>query len=441
MLSQQKETVCIFWFRRDLRLEDNTGLFHALRSGMPVLPLFIFDTGILEKLEDKADGRVHFIHEALTALQNKIVKAGSSLIVMHDKPLDVFRSLLTTYQVNAVFTNTDYEPQAIERDATVAPFLATHHIPFHAFKDQVIFEKNEIQKDDGTPYTVFTPYMKKWKAALKTEDLSVRPVSKHLGGFLKTKPFSIPSLQDIGFQPVSIAFPPAELNESLLEDYASSRDFPARQATSRLSVHLRFGTISIRALVLKARAFSETWMNELIWREFYMMILFHYPHVTSSAFKPAYDRIRWRNNEEEFARWCSGNTGFPIVDAGMRELNETGFMHNRLRMITASFLVKDLLIDWRWGEAYFAQKLLDFELASNNGGWQWSAGTGCDSAPYFRIFSPSEQTRKFDPQHEYIRKWVPEWQELSYPAPMTDHKFARVRTLEAFKSALSEDKA
>jgi deoxyribodipyrimidine photo-lyase len=437
----KKETVCIFWFRRDLRLEDNTGLFHALSSGVPVLPVFIFDTEILEKLDDKKDRRVQFIHEMLTVLQSSITPKSSSLLVIHNSTLQAFHKLTDTYDVKAVYTNTDYEPQAIKRDSVIASFLSTQNIPFHTFKDQVVFEKKEIQKDDGTPYTVFTPYMKKWKSALKPEHLLISPVGKHSNGFLKTKPFPIPSLPEIGFQSIPQSFPAASLSEDLLRQYDSVRDFPAKDATSRLSVHLRFGTVSIRSLMRKAQNTSDTWMNELIWREFYMMILFHFPHVTRGAFKPAYDRIGWRNNEEEFARWCSGNTGFPIVDAGMRELNETGFMHNRLRMITASFLVKDLLIDWRWGEAYFAQKLLDFELASNNGGWQWSAGTGCDSAPYFRIFSPSEQTRKFDPKHEYIGRWVPEWQELSYPTPIVDHKLARIRTLAAFKSALSEDKS
>jgi deoxyribodipyrimidine photo-lyase len=437
----KKDPLIIFWFRRDLRLDDNAGLFHALKSGLPVLPLFIFDTDILGKLNNKTDARLDFIHQALLDLQQELLKLGSTLLVMHGEPATIFTRLLADYSVHAVYANSDYEPQAIKRDEAIAGILASKDSALHLFKDQVIFEKAEVVKEDGTPYTVFTPYMKKWKSRVQANSFYTFPSIAHTGAFLKMKPNPIPDLRAIGFNPSGTRFSNALVHEETIKNYKDTRDFPALEGTSRMSVHLRFGTISIRKLAVLAAGHSDTWLNELIWREFYMMILFHFPYVADSSFKKKYNAIRWRNNEAEFERWCSGTTGYPIVDAGMRELNETGFMHNRLRMITASFLVKDLLIDWRWGEAYFAEKLNDFELASNNGGWQWAAGSGCDAAPYFRIFSPEAQTKKFDPAFAYIQKWVPEWQESTYPVAMVDHKLARIRALKAFKTALSEDNA
>lgn len=432
-----RSAVTIFWFRRDLRLHDNAALYHALKNHEDVLPLFIFDQDILEQLEDKADKRIDFIQRALEKVQEQLKPLGSSLLVKKGSPAGVFVSLLSEYTIKAVYANHDYEPYARSRDTTIKELLQGQDIPFYTYKDQVIFEKDEVVKDDGKPYTVFTPYMRKWKSRIKPFCIQSYPTEKYFPSFARPEVLKIPSLEEIGFRKTDVQFREPVVDTELIKYYSGQRDFPAMQGTSRLSVHLRFGTVSIRELVREAFRLNETWLNELIWREFYMMILFHFPHVVSGAFKPAYDAIAWRNNEDEFSRWCEGRTGFPIVDAGMRELNETGFMHNRVRMITASFLVKDLLIDWRWGEAYFAKKLLDFELASNNGGWQWAAGTGCDAAPYFRIFNPAEQTRKFDPKLIYIRKWIPEFDDLSYIQPMVDHKTARERTLKTYKQALN----
>ena len=428
--------VNIFWFRRDLRLHDNAGLYHALKDGKPVLPIFIFDTDILDELEDKADRRVDFIHQALEAMQKQLIKMGSTLEVMKGKPIDIFRQLLKDYEVAAVFTNHDYEPYARSRDAEIASFLKKAGITFQTFKDQVIFEKDEIMKPDGKPYSVFTPYSIKWKSALTDFYIKSYPTRKYQKHYLKQKPKPLPKLDDIGFKKTDIESITPVVDESLIRKYNTLRDKPAAEGTSRLSVHLRFGTISIRELVSQIKPLNDTFLNELIWREFYQMILWHFPKVVSQAFKPAYDSIKWRNNEKEFDAWCQGKTGYPIVDAGMRELNETGFMHNRVRMVVASFLTKHLLIDWRWGEAYFAKKLLDFELASNNGGWQWAAGSGCDAAPYFRIFNPYLQTKKFDPAYRYIKKWVPEFQSSQYPPPIVEHEFARKRALEVYASAL-----
>jgi deoxyribodipyrimidine photo-lyase len=431
------DEVNVFWFRRDLRLHDNTGLYNALKEGVPVIPVFIFDRNILDKLEDKNDRRVNFIYEALVELQAEIVKAGSSLQVFYDHPENAFGQLQTKYKIKNVFTNHDYEPYAIERDNNIKSLLSRHGAGFHTLKDQVIFEKDEVIKDDGKPYTVFTPYSRKWKAKLDGSFLTVRNLKKYFQHFYKTKPAKIPSLESMGFNYSKEKFPSKKFDEALIKVYSAKRDYPFVNGTSRLGVHLRFGTISIRELVAAAMKLNETYLNELIWREFYQAILWHFPHVGHhKAFKPEYENIEWRNNEKEFGLWCKGLTGYPIVDAGMRELNATGFMHNRVRMITASFLSKHLLIDWRWGEAYFADKLLDYELASNNGGWQWAAGSGCDAAPYFRIFNPYLQTKKFDPDLKYINKWVPEFQEFSYPPPIVDHEFARQRCLEVYKKAL-----
>ncbi|HEX8515024.1 MAG TPA: deoxyribodipyrimidine photo-lyase [Bacteroidia bacterium] len=427
----------IFWFRRDLRLEDNTGLYHALKEGRNVLPVFIFDPVILNQLENKEDRRVEFILLALKKLQEELAGFGSSLLILHGKPSDVFQDLLKKYSLVSVYANHDYEPYAISRDDSIGQFLAKNKIIFKTYKDQVIFEKHQITKDDNQPYTVFTPYMKKWKSRLSELSLQPHPTEKYFSRFLKTIPFPAFTLKDIGFKPTGIRYCAPSLNEGLVRNYNETRNFPSVDGTSRLSVHLRFGTVSIRALVSRAAVLNEQWLNELIWREFYMMILFHFPHAASGAFKKKYENIPWRNNEKDFEAWCKGQTGYPIVDAGMRELNATGFMHNRVRMITAGFLVKHLLIDWRWGEAYFAEKLSDFDLAANNGGWQWAAGSGCDATPYFRVFNPYEQTKRFDPDYEYTRKWVPEFKELTYAQPIVENKFARERVLGVYKKALN----
>lgn len=434
------QTVNIYWFRRDLRLTDNAGLYHALKSERPVLPVFIFDRNILDKLEDKKDARVEFIHDALVAMQGTLEKYGSSLEVFYDTPENVFRQLLQQYSVGAIFTNHDYEPYARERDKKIAGQAATTGTAFKTYKDQVILEKEEVLKDDGKPYTVFTPYSRKWKAVLQPFHLKAYPVKKYLDNLFKQSAKKIPSLKSIGFTETGTRFPSKNPDDEIIQHYARQRDIPGIHGTSKLGVHLRFGTISIRQLAAKAVKLSDTYLNELIWRDFYQTILWHFPQVgNGKAFKPEYDNIEWRFNEKEFDRWCNGTTGYPIVDAGMRELNTTGFMHNRVRMIVASFLTKHLLHDWRLGEAYFAQKLLDFDLAANNGGWQWAAGSGCDSAPYFRIFNPYLQTKKFDPQLKYIKKWVPELDSFDYPAPVVDHEFARKRCLEAYTKALKRN--
>jgi deoxyribodipyrimidine photo-lyase len=430
--------IVLFWFRRDLRLDDNAGLYEALKQNMNVLPIFVFDSEILNKLDDKQDARVHFIHHQLTVLQQQLNALGSSILVKLGKPKEIFESLAQQYIIKAVYTNHDYEPYAIKRDHEIAELLRSKGISFHSSKDQVIFEKDEVTKDDLKPYTVFTPYMKKWKSKLTVNHLMPHPTKNYYNNFFQTAAIPLLTLADIGFLPSSIDFPGSDIIPAVIQHYSEQRDIPSIKGTSRLSVHLRFGTVSIRSLVAQAQRLNEKWLNELIWREFYMMILYHFPHVVNRAFKPAYDRIPWSNNETHFKLWCEGKTGYPIVDAGMRELNQTGFMHNRVRMITASFLTKHLLIDWRWGEAYFAKKLLDFELSSNNGGWQWSASSGCDAAPYFRVFNPYEQTKKFDPQLKYIKQWIPEFDELNYIKPIVDHKFARERVLSTYKKALGE---
>lgn len=433
------ELVSVFWFRRDLRLDDNAALYYALKSKHKVLPVFIFDTEILDKLENKYDRRVDFIHRTVSHLQEELKKLGSSIKVFYTSPKHAFEQLLQSYRIKCVYANHDYEPLAIDRDNTISALLHINGIEFKTYKDQCIFEKNEVIKDDGTPYTIFTPYSKKWKSKLNTFYIKSYPTKKYFYNFLNTKPFPIPALESMGFKKTHLVVPEIDTPTTLIIHYKEQRNFPAINGTSRLSIHLRFGTVSVRLLVQKALRLNETWLNELIWRDFYMMILHHFPHVVSSAFKPQYNRIMWRNNEHEFKLWCEGKTGYPIVDAGMRELNATGFMHNRVRMIVASFLIKDLLIDWKWGEAYFAEKLNDFDLSANNGGWQWAASCGCDAAPYFRIFNPAEQTKKFDPHLEYIKKWVPEFNTTAYVKPIIDHNIARTRTLAAYKNALTPD--
>lgn len=433
-----KPIINIFWFRRDLRLRDNAALYHALKDNNPVLPIFIFDKNILNDLEDKKDRRVEFIHLALQDIQKELVKIGSTLDVRYGTPAEVYNELLKEYSVEKVFTNHDYEPYAKQRDTAIQKLLKEQGATLMTFKDQVILEKNEVLKDDGKPYTIFTPYSRKWKATLTEFHLKAYPTKKYFSNFLKQSATKIISLEEMGFIGTGLPFPANEWKGQIIRNYKEQRDIPSIQGTSRLSVHLRFGTISIRELANEAGALNETFLNELIWRDFYHMILWHFPHVVGHAFKPEYDKIKWRNNEKEFEAWCNGQTGYPIVDAGMRELNNTGFMHNRVRMIVASFLTKHLLIDWRWGEAYFAKKLLDFDLAANNGGWQWAAGSGCDAAPYFRVFNPYLQTQKFDPQLKYVRHWVPEFEEFSYPQAIVQHEVARKRCLEVYSNALKK---
>jgi deoxyribodipyrimidine photo-lyase len=436
-----KDPVILFWFRRDLRLEDNVGLYHALyqakQQGQKVLPLFIFDKTILDKLEDKKDKRVDFIHRTILSMQDQLVAMGKSMHVAYGKPVEVMEAFTKQYTISGVYTNHDYEPLAIERDAQIKTILDKNGIAFLTFKDQVIFEKEEVIKDDGKPYTIYTPYANKWRAYWLNHVPKIHPSIKLLDYFLATKPLKIPSLKEMGFASTDLVVPPIQWEEGLVKKYTDQRNFPAIKGTTQLSIHLRFGTISVRQLALSTQALNSTFFNELIWRDFYHMILWHFPQVgKGKSFKAQYDFIEWRNNEKEFKAWCEGKTGYPIVDAGMRELNTTGFMHNRVRMIVASFLTKHLLIDWRWGEAYFAQKLLDFDLAANNGGWQWASGSGCDAAPYFRVFNPRLQTEKFDKDLKYIRKWIPELDSLEYPKPIVVHEEARVRVLAAYAKAL-----
>lgn len=431
-----KKKISIFWLRRDLRLEDNAALWMALKSGFPVLPIFIFDREILEKLPSKRDARVLFIHQEIARLKKELEKLGSSLWIFYGSPQQAFEELVTNFEIAKVFANCDYEPYARKRDREIFEFLQAQGVEFKGAKDQVIFEKNEIVKDDGKPYVVFTPYSRKWKSLLNELYLKSYPTKKYFKNFYQTSPFKLPSLFDIGFEGFDFEFPDREIDIKIIEAYAANRDFPALRGTSRISLHLRFGTVSIRDLVNGAILVSEKWLDELIWRDFYQMILYHFPHSATQAFKSQYDRVEWCNDKTDFEKWCQGKTGYPIVDAGMRELNETGFMHNRVRMVVASFLTKHLLIDWRWGEKYFAEKLLDYDMASNVGGWQWAAGSGCDAAPYFRIFNPESQTEKFDPDLKYIKKWLPEFGSKNYPTPIIDHKFARQRCLAAYKSAL-----
>lgn len=430
-----RSPVTFFWFRRDLRLSDNVSLFHALNESDPVQPIFIFDTTILTDLTDKKDARVSFIHQAITNLEKEINKRGGALDIRIGKPIDVWKELVSDYEITAVWANRDYEPYARERDETIYHFLKERNIPFRAKKDHVIFEKDEVVKKDGTPYTVYTPYSKIWKEKLANSDVELYR-SDEISHWHQSERKPLPTLYDVGFDQTEIDFPSQVLNESIVESYDQTRDTPSVAGTSRMSLHLRFGTVSIRALVKRAKALNEKYLNELIWRDFYQAILWHFPKVITNNFNAKYDHVQWRNNDDEFEKWKKGKTGYPIVDAGMRELNATGFMHNRVRMIVASFLTKHLLIDWRWGEAYFAEKLLDYELASNNGGWQWAAGTGVDAQPYFRIFNPYSQTEKFDKDRKYINKWVPEIDTDYYPPPIVDHKFARERCLQVYKEAL-----
>ena len=432
-----KTKLNLFWFRRDLRLIDNHGLYEALQSELPVLPIFIFDTNILDKLENKEDKRVDFIFQALEKLNEYLEKQGKSIQIFYGKPLEIYENLSQQYEIGNVFCNEDYEPYAIKRDQDIKDFLASKNINFYQFKDQVIFQKDEIVKADGKPYTVYTPYSKQWLLKFNDQNLEFFASDKKLENLLNIEKQNI-TLENIGFKKTNYLFENPKINLEILEKYQETRDFPTLE-TSQMSVHLRFGTFSIRKLVKIANELKDkTYLKELIWREFFMQILWHFPKVIHHSFKEKYDNIAWENNEELFQKWCEGKTGYPIVDAGMRELNETGLMHNRVRMVCASFLTKHLLTDWRIGEAYFAEKLMDYDLSANNGNWQWSAGSGCDAAPYFRVFNPEEQQKKFDPKFIYIKKWVKEFGTSTYPKPIIEHKFARERALKRYKEGLGD---
>lgn len=424
----------IFWFRRDLRLEDNNGFFEALSADDNVIPIFIFDKNILAELP-KDDARVTFIHKLLEDIQAKLLKHQKSLAVFYGEPEVILKDLIEKHNITAVYTNHDYEPYAIKRDKVIQEILSDKSVDFKTFKDQVIFEKNQVVKEDNTPYVVYTPYMKKWKERFHKEGIRFYTSESKLENIAQhSYPFL--SLNDIGFTKSTIEPAPFDISQSLITDYIDTRNFPAIQGTSMLSPYLRFGALSIRQLIkIAAENNKETFLNELIWREFFMQILWHFPETVTKSFRPKYDNIKWRADEKDFKAWCEGKTGYPMVDAGMRELNATGHMHNRVRMVVASFLCKHLLIDWRWGEAYFAEKLLDYEQSSNIGNWQWAAGSGVDAAPYFRIFNPTEQVKKFDAKLEYIRKWVPEFEDLDY-RPIVDHKEARERALRIYKEAV-----
>lgn len=431
--------IAVFWFRRDLRLADNHGLYRALQSGLPVLPIFIFDTEILDALPPE-DARVTFIHDRLQIMQQKLSAQGKAIAVYCGKPLTVFEKIARDFSVVKVFTNHDYEPYAQKRDLKIFEFLKSKGVQFHTFKDQVIFEKNEVVKTDHTPYVVYTPYMKAWKARLKNSDFASFSSEECLHRLMPDLGLPLLQLEEIGFKKSTLLIPDYQLHDELLDRYEERRNLPAVKGTSMIGAHLRFGTVSIRHLVSKAlQAKNQTFLNELIWREFFMQILWHFPHTIHQSFKPAYDRIVWRNNEDEFEKWKRGETGFPLVDAGMRQLAQTGWMHNRVRMLVGSFLCKHLLIDWRWGEAWFAEKLIDYEMSSNVGNWQWVAGCGVDAAPYFRIFNPESQLKKFDTEAKYVKKWVPEFESLNYVAPMVEHTFARKRCLETYKRALENN--
>ncbi|MBK8700177.1 MAG: deoxyribodipyrimidine photo-lyase [Saprospiraceae bacterium] len=442
---EKKERINVFWFRRDLRFDDNKGLYYALKAGLPVLGLFIFDKNILDGLAAD-DARITFIHGELKKLNILLQSHGSAMHVEYGYPTNVWQKLFKQYDVGSLYMNRDHEPYAKSRDNAVAALARTKGISLETYCDHLIFEGDDVLKDDGNPYTVFTPYKNKWLKKLSGPAPNELPTAFtsfdsgfHLNQFRKVShKTEIISLEAMGFVPSGQVFPPREIKQTIVTDYDKTRDFPAIAGTSRLGIHFRFGTISIRKKASKALKLNAVYLNELIWRDFYAMILYHFPHTISASFRPEYDRIAWRNDVKEFEAWTLGKTGYPLVDAGMRELNETGYMHNRVRMVVASFLTKHLLIDWRWGEAYFAKKLQDFELASNVGGWQWAAGCGTDAAPYFRIFNPEAQAKKFDPDQIYIKKWVPEFQTSDYALPIIDHKIARERCLNTYKSALSK---
>lgn len=463
----------LFWFRRDLRLEDNAGLYYALRSAGRVHCAFVYDREILDGLRTRADRRVEFIHGCVGALDAALRARGGGLIARHEASREAIPRLAARLGVDAVFANGDYEPAARDRDDAVGRALAADGRRFHLAKDQAIFEKDEVLTRTGRPFTIFTPYRKAWMALLDDFYTEAYPVERHTGALAPPPPeATLPSLESLEFERTDLQslgiVPGASGARALLDDFATrigaydrARDFPAVRGVSYLSVHNRFGTISIRALARLARAGRGsgplTWLSELCWRDFFFQVLWHHPRVAREAFHARYASLRWPNDEALFAAWCEGRTGYPLVDAAMRQLNTTGFMHNRLRMVAASFLAKDLLVDWRWGERYFAERLNDFDLAANNGGWQWAASTGCDAQPYFRIFNPLAQSEKFDPGGKFIRRYVPELARVpdaavhapwtmdaaaqreagcvigrDYPPPVVDHAAQRAKALALY---------
>ncbi|MBM3420118.1 MAG: deoxyribodipyrimidine photo-lyase, partial [Bacteroidetes bacterium] len=404
-----REEIVIYWFRRDLRTDDNRGLRHALESGFPVLPLFIFDVNILSKLEQD-DARVSFICRLITGLHAKLRNNGSGLLTMYGDPETIFRDLTSRYRIKAVYANTDYESYAIARDKKTGNTLQAAGSVLKLFSDQLVMEPGSVLKSDGKPYTVFTPFLKKWTELFSAGMIAAEDSAGKTAGLLMTDTFSDPpSPESLGFRSPGMLVRDFDIGSERIAAYGKHRDYPALNGGTGLGPHLRFGTISIREVFRRTYGISRIFTSELVWREFFMHILHFFPHVETRSFRPGYDNIEWINNEEHFNLWCTGLTGYPLVDAGMRELALTGCMHNRVRMVAAGFLVKHLLCDWRWGEAWFASKLVDYELSSNNGNWQWSAGTGCDAAPYFRVFNPVTQQLKFDAHELYIRKWIPEF--------------------------------
>ncbi len=431
------EKIIVFWFRRDLRFIDNTALYYALKENKRVLPIFIFDKNILDKLPQPADARVEFIQTSLVEMNKDLETKNAGIRTFYSTPIEAYKELTKEFDIEAVYTNRDYEPYAKDRDTEIESLLKEKGIGFFTFKDHVIYEKEEIVSGSGSFYKVFTPYSRAWKEKYKNNPPEIKSSALRFDNWVELKNNKVHTLEEMGFEPTDISIPTTEVEDEIIRHYDKKRDIPSLDATSRLGIHLRFGTISIRQLAERAISLNDTFLNELIWRDFYAMILANNPHVVNNAFKPAYDHIPWRQDEEGFKKWCKGKTGYPIVDAGMRQLNKTGYMHNRVRMVVASFLTKHLLIDWRWGESYFAEKLLDFDLASNNGGWQWAAGTGTDAQPYFRVFNPQSQTEKFDPQLKYIKKWIPEYGTDLYPKPIVEHKLARQRAIDTYKEALA----
>lgn len=434
--SKNGRGLCVFWFRRDLRLHDNHGLYRALTSDDRVMPVFIFDKAILHELEPN-DRRVTFIHGEIERLHKEFRAFGGDLHVFYDHPEAVFTRLIEDYPINAVYTNHDYEPYALQRDKNVEDLLRNKGVAFNTFKDQVLFEKDEVVKQDGGPYTIYTPYSKKWLEKMDATGVPEYPSQDHLKHIAHLQAPTLPAMESMGFHAVDIDVPPPDPDREIIKRYSENRNFPGHMSTTRMGVHLRFGTVSVRDMIRIGKEHSETWLKQLIWREFFMSILYHFPRVVTESFRKEYDQIAWENDPEKFSAWCNGETGYPLVDAGMRELVNTGFMHNRVRMLTASFLTKHLLIDWRQGEAFFARHLLDYELANNNGGWQWAAGTGCDAAPYFRVFNPEIQLDKFDPDRKYVRRWIPELDDpWKYPKPVVPHKAARERALDRYAEAI-----
>ena len=427
----------IFWFRRDLRLDDNHALFKALKSGYDVLPIFIFDSNITNKLNQN-DHRLNYINNVLDGLNKRLSENKKKIYIYKGNPIEIISKLIIKLKIKEIYLNKDYEPYARDRDDKIEKLCVANNVSYNSFKDHVIFEEDQIVKKDGTPYVVYTPYSRKWIEKFQSNQFDSYPSELNLGGFVDSdKIREVNYLMD--FEKNIISPKTYNLNKDLIDKYEETRNFPALDSTSRIGVNLRFGTVSTRKIVkTSSERSNNTFLKELIWREFFIQILWHFPHTTEKSFKDKYERIEWRNDMDDFKLWCDGKTGYPIVDAGMNQLNKTGFMHNRLRMVVGSFLCKHLLIDWRLGEKYFADKLFDYEQASNVGNWQWVAGCGVDAAPYFRIFNPEEQQKKFDKELQFIKKWIPNYDKDNYINKIVDHKFARERCLNTYKKALNK---